>query len=120
MIKLNDYLVDFPVPEGVPATKLSHKEFVDILEDKVLLQWKLQFKKEGFYSSSVTLKEFVDTYVRLEEAEMYKLLTKMIAHAKKDHGETSRDRRGKHHVMSELFHKRHNRPGEHQAGKCKK
>eukprot|EP00957_Ditylum_brightwellii_P175261 13342557-Ditylum_brightwellii.AAC.2 len=38
IIKLNDYLVNFPVLEGVTATKLSCKEVVDILEDGVLLQ----------------------------------------------------------------------------------
>eukprot|EP00957_Ditylum_brightwellii_P125860 9594213-Ditylum_brightwellii.AAC.1 len=41
MIKLNDYLVNFPVPEGMTTTKISHKEFFDILEDGILYQWKL-------------------------------------------------------------------------------
>eukprot|EP00957_Ditylum_brightwellii_P136727 10426532-Ditylum_brightwellii.AAC.1 len=56
IIKLNDYLVNSPVPEGVTATKISHKEFVDILEDDIPYQWKLEFKKEGFYSSFSTIK----------------------------------------------------------------
>eukprot|EP00957_Ditylum_brightwellii_P175462 13358384-Ditylum_brightwellii.AAC.1 len=29
MIKLNDYSVQFPVPDGVTATKISYEEFVD-------------------------------------------------------------------------------------------
>eukprot|EP00957_Ditylum_brightwellii_P019311 1457506-Ditylum_brightwellii.AAC.1 len=60
MIKLHDYLVHFLVPDGVTATKISCKEFVDILEDGILYQWKLEFEKEGFNSRSSTLKEFLD------------------------------------------------------------
>eukprot|EP00957_Ditylum_brightwellii_P081739 6218421-Ditylum_brightwellii.AAC.1 len=58
MIKLNDYLVNFPVPEGVATTKISRKEFVDILEDGIPYQWKLEFKKESFNLSSSKLKCF--------------------------------------------------------------
>eukprot|EP00957_Ditylum_brightwellii_P050962 3865158-Ditylum_brightwellii.AAC.1 len=76
MIKLNDYLVHFPVPDGVTATKISCKEFVDVLEDGIPYQWKLEFEKEGFDSSSSTLKEFLGVCVRLEEAELQKLLRK--------------------------------------------
>eukprot|EP00957_Ditylum_brightwellii_P135011 10294035-Ditylum_brightwellii.AAC.1 len=54
MIKLNDYLEKFPVPDGVMAEKISREEFVDILEDGVLYQWKMEFKKEGFDLSSST------------------------------------------------------------------
>eukprot|EP00957_Ditylum_brightwellii_P137487 10482257-Ditylum_brightwellii.AAC.1 len=60
MIKLNDYLVHFPVLDGVTATKIACKEFVNVLEDGVPCQWKLEFKKEGFDLSSSTLKEFLD------------------------------------------------------------
>eukprot|EP00957_Ditylum_brightwellii_P178464 13594297-Ditylum_brightwellii.AAC.1 len=60
MIKLNDYLVNFPVPDSVTATKISHKEFVDILGDGIPYQWKLDFEKEGFDLSSTMLKEFLD------------------------------------------------------------
>eukprot|EP00957_Ditylum_brightwellii_P048563 3685096-Ditylum_brightwellii.AAC.1 len=31
MIKLNDYLVHFPVLDGVTATKISCEEFIDVL-----------------------------------------------------------------------------------------
>eukprot|EP00957_Ditylum_brightwellii_P155221 11817266-Ditylum_brightwellii.AAC.1 len=67
MIKLNDYLEFFPVPDGVTATKIAHEEFVDILKDRVPYQWKLEFEKEGFDLSSSMLKEFLDMCVRLEE-----------------------------------------------------
>eukprot|EP00957_Ditylum_brightwellii_P198088 15091623-Ditylum_brightwellii.AAC.1 len=38
MIKLNDYLVHFPVPDGVTAMKIYCKEFVDVLEDRIPYQ----------------------------------------------------------------------------------
>eukprot|EP00957_Ditylum_brightwellii_P177980 13556679-Ditylum_brightwellii.AAC.1 len=38
MIKLNDYLAHFPVPDGVTTTKISCKEFVDTLEDGIPYQ----------------------------------------------------------------------------------
>eukprot|EP00957_Ditylum_brightwellii_P188062 14317676-Ditylum_brightwellii.AAC.1 len=60
MIKLNGYLVHFPVPDGVTATKISCKEFINVLEDGILYQQKLEFKKEGFDSSFSTLKELMD------------------------------------------------------------
>eukprot|EP00957_Ditylum_brightwellii_P060493 4593091-Ditylum_brightwellii.AAC.1 len=60
MIKLNGYLVQFLVPDGGSATKLSCKEFVNILEDGILYQWKLEFEKEGFNSICSMLKEFLD------------------------------------------------------------
>eukprot|EP00957_Ditylum_brightwellii_P130347 9943172-Ditylum_brightwellii.AAC.1 len=41
MIKLNDYLVQCLVPDRVTATKISCKEFVDVLEDGIPYQWKL-------------------------------------------------------------------------------
>eukprot|EP00957_Ditylum_brightwellii_P157714 12004372-Ditylum_brightwellii.AAC.1 len=60
MIKLNDYLEFSPVPDGITDTKIACEEFVDVLEDGVLYQWKLEFKKEGFDLSSSTLKDFLD------------------------------------------------------------
>eukprot|EP00957_Ditylum_brightwellii_P073342 5573661-Ditylum_brightwellii.AAC.1 len=83
MIKLNDYLVHFLVPDGVTATKISCKEFVDVLEDRIPHQWKLEFKKKGFDSSSSMLKEFLDMCVHLEEAELQKPLRKIKACTKR-------------------------------------
>eukprot|EP00957_Ditylum_brightwellii_P129686 9892810-Ditylum_brightwellii.AAC.1 len=88
MIKLNDYLESFPVPEGVTTTKIVQEEFVGVLEDGVPYQWKLEFEKEGFDSSSSTLKEFLDVCVRLEEAEVQKPLKKRIACVIKEHDKT--------------------------------
>eukprot|EP00957_Ditylum_brightwellii_P090807 6914687-Ditylum_brightwellii.AAC.1 len=56
-----------------------------MLEDRVPYQWKLEFEKEGIDLSSSTLKESLDMYVRLEEAELQKPLKKKIACAIKEH-----------------------------------
>eukprot|EP00957_Ditylum_brightwellii_P185540 14125884-Ditylum_brightwellii.AAC.1 len=68
--------------------KIAREEFVDILEDRVPYQWKLEFEKEGFDSSSSTLKEFLDICVCLEEAELQNLLKKKIARVIKEHDES--------------------------------
>eukprot|EP00957_Ditylum_brightwellii_P045979 3487926-Ditylum_brightwellii.AAC.1 len=65
--------------------KIAREEFFDVLEDGVLYQWKLEFEKEIFDLSSSTLKEFLDVCVRLEDAELQKLLKKKIACAIKKH-----------------------------------
>eukprot|EP00957_Ditylum_brightwellii_P034494 2615875-Ditylum_brightwellii.AAC.1 len=46
MIELNDYLEKFPVPDKVTAEKISREECVDILEDGIPYQWKMEFEKE--------------------------------------------------------------------------
>eukprot|EP00957_Ditylum_brightwellii_P026545 2007701-Ditylum_brightwellii.AAC.1 len=76
MIKVNDYLVHFPVLDRVTATKISHKDSIDVLEDRIPYQWKLEFDKEGFESMSSMVKEFLAVCVCLEEAELQKLLRK--------------------------------------------
>eukprot|EP00957_Ditylum_brightwellii_P133406 10170988-Ditylum_brightwellii.AAC.1 len=76
---LNDYLVDFSIPEGVTTTKFSSKEFVNVLEDGIPFQWKLEFEKKGFNSSSAMLKAFLDTCMCLEEAKMHNLTATKIA-----------------------------------------
>eukprot|EP00957_Ditylum_brightwellii_P145235 11061671-Ditylum_brightwellii.AAC.1 len=58
-------ILHFPVPDGVTAIKISHEEFVDVLEDRILYQWKLEFKKEGFNLSSSMLKEILGMCVHL-------------------------------------------------------
>eukprot|EP00957_Ditylum_brightwellii_P150228 11440236-Ditylum_brightwellii.AAC.1 len=36
----------FLVPDGVTTTKISREEFINVMEDRILYQWKLKFKKE--------------------------------------------------------------------------
>eukprot|EP00957_Ditylum_brightwellii_P056942 4316271-Ditylum_brightwellii.AAC.1 len=134
MMKLNDYLVHFLVPDGVTATKLndhsvhflvldgvtatkiSCNDFVDVLEDRIPYQWKLEFEKEGFDLSSSILKEFLYMCVRLEEAELQKLLRKTIDCAKKEH---DKDRKRKHQDKPKSCHKRCHGSGKHHQGKKK-
>eukprot|EP00957_Ditylum_brightwellii_P101181 7710872-Ditylum_brightwellii.AAC.1 len=106
MIKLNDYLEFFPVPDNVTAMKIACKEIVNVLEDGVPYQWKLEFKKEEFDSSSSTLKEYLDICVRLEETELQKPLKKKIACMIKKHNNSDRKK-------PKSRHKRH-----HGLGKC--
>eukprot|EP00957_Ditylum_brightwellii_P194262 14795288-Ditylum_brightwellii.AAC.1 len=117
MIKLNCYLVQFLVPDRVTAMKISCKEFVDVLEDGILYQWKLEFRKEGFNLSSSTLKEFLDVCVHLEEAELQKQLRKKVACAEKEHdkeGKRKRQDKPKSH------HERHHGLGKLHQSKQKK
>eukprot|EP00957_Ditylum_brightwellii_P165114 12571421-Ditylum_brightwellii.AAC.1 len=79
------------------ATKISCEEFVDVLEDGIPYQWKLEFKKDRLGSSSSTLKEFLDMCVYLEEAELQKLLRKKIACEEKEH-----DKDGKRKCQDKL------------------
>eukprot|EP00957_Ditylum_brightwellii_P150163 11435091-Ditylum_brightwellii.AAC.1 len=82
---------------------ISCKEFVDILEDGILYQWKLEFEKEGFDSSSSALKEFLDVCVQLEEVELQKLCRKKIACAGKEH---DNDGKRKHQDKPKSHHER--------------
>eukprot|EP00957_Ditylum_brightwellii_P208371 15357070-Ditylum_brightwellii.AAC.1 len=114
MIKLNDYLVHFPVPDGVTATNISGEEFIDILKDRVPYQWKLECEKEGFDSSSSMLKEFLDMCVHLEEAQLQKPLGQKIANARKEHDNNGK---GKYQDKPKLRQKRRHGSGKHHQGK---
>eukprot|EP00957_Ditylum_brightwellii_P069689 5292404-Ditylum_brightwellii.AAC.1 len=97
--------------------KIFCKEFVNVLEDGILYQWKLEFEKERFNSSSSTLKAFLDMCVCLEEAELQKPLKKRIAYAEKEH---DKDGKTKHQDKPKLCHKRCHSLGKHHQGKQKK
>eukprot|EP00957_Ditylum_brightwellii_P188337 14338147-Ditylum_brightwellii.AAC.1 len=118
MIKLNDYLVHLPLPDGVTAAKIAREEFVDMLEDRVPYQWTLEFEKEVFNSSSSTLKDFLGVRVRLEEAELQKPLKKKIARAMKEHDNS--DRKRKHQEKPKLHHERCHGLGKRHQSKLKK
>eukprot|EP00957_Ditylum_brightwellii_P142169 10831719-Ditylum_brightwellii.AAC.1 len=118
MIKLNDYLVHFPALDGVTATKIACKEFVNVLKDRNMYQWILEFEKEGFNLSSSTLKEFLDMCVCLEDAELQKPLKKKIACAITEHDDL--DGKRKRQEKPKLHHERcHGLSKRHQS-KCKK
>eukprot|EP00957_Ditylum_brightwellii_P041909 3174290-Ditylum_brightwellii.AAC.1 len=117
MIKLNDYLDFPPVPDGVTATKIAREEFVDVLEDRVPCQWKLEFKKEGFDLSSFTLKEFLDICIRLEEAELQKPLKKKIARVIKEYDDLDDKKSKLHHKTHQGQSKCYERHILHQQSK---
>eukprot|EP00957_Ditylum_brightwellii_P029940 2266144-Ditylum_brightwellii.AAC.1 len=77
------------VKDGPAFTKCL-AAYVDILEDRIPYQWKLEFEKKGLYSSSSTLKEFLDVCVHIKEAELQKPLRKMIACTKRSMTKTER------------------------------
>eukprot|EP00957_Ditylum_brightwellii_P002979 228075-Ditylum_brightwellii.AAC.1 len=122
MIKLNNYLEFFPVPDSTTTMKIPREEFVDVLEDRVLYQWKLEFKKERFDLSSSTLKEFLDVCVHLEEAEMQKLLKKKTACAIKEHDNSDGKKPKLRHKSLHGLSKRYEKclQNKHYGGKHKK
>eukprot|EP00957_Ditylum_brightwellii_P186993 14241216-Ditylum_brightwellii.AAC.1 len=106
MIKLNDYLEFFPVQDSVTATKIACEEFVDVLEDRVLYQWKLEFKKE-------------------KEAELQKPLKKKIARAIKENDNLDNKKNKSHHETHQGQSKCYGRrilrqQSKHHGGKCRK
>eukprot|EP00957_Ditylum_brightwellii_P103476 7884518-Ditylum_brightwellii.AAC.1 len=66
VVKLNNYLTEFPTPTGVEAKKLEPKELLEVLENRIPTTWKFQMDKEGFDASSSTLKDFMETCIRYE------------------------------------------------------
>eukprot|EP00957_Ditylum_brightwellii_P080194 6099330-Ditylum_brightwellii.AAC.1 len=99
MIKINDYLVHFPVPDGMTTTRVSCEEFIDILENGIPYQWKLEFKKEGPRRSRVA-----------------KTTWEKDSSCKKEHND---NRKGKQQDKSKLHHERHHSLGKCHAGKHK-
>eukprot|EP00957_Ditylum_brightwellii_P071687 5449925-Ditylum_brightwellii.AAC.1 len=104
MIKLNDYLELFPIPDSITATKIAREEFINVLED-------------GVPYHSFTLKEFLDVCVRLE-AELLKPLKKKIARAIKEHDDLGGKR--KRHKKPKSHHKRRHALDKRHQRKCKK
>eukprot|EP00957_Ditylum_brightwellii_P208046 15355630-Ditylum_brightwellii.AAC.1 len=69
VVKLNNYLTEFPTPTGVEAKKLEPEELLEILENRIPTTWKFQIDKEGFNASSSMPKAFTETYVCSKECE---------------------------------------------------
>eukprot|EP00957_Ditylum_brightwellii_P166833 12698203-Ditylum_brightwellii.AAC.1 len=91
---------------------------MDVLEDGVPYQWKLEFEKERFDSSSSTLKEFLDVCIHLEETKLQKPLKKRIARAIKEQDESDDKKLTKpRHKKREGQTKRYGRCILHQQSK---
>eukprot|EP00957_Ditylum_brightwellii_P061227 4646148-Ditylum_brightwellii.AAC.1 len=67
VIKLNNYLTEFPKPTGIVTKKLEDEEIVEGLKNRIPTSWKFQMEKEGFGASSSTIKNFMETCVCYEE-----------------------------------------------------
>eukprot|EP00957_Ditylum_brightwellii_P166140 12648785-Ditylum_brightwellii.AAC.2 len=69
VVKLKDYLIEFPTPTGIKARKLEMEEILEVLENGIPTSWKFQMDKEGFDTSSSMLKEFMETCVCYKECK---------------------------------------------------
>eukprot|EP00957_Ditylum_brightwellii_P179578 13679769-Ditylum_brightwellii.AAC.1 len=57
------------MPPRVVPRKLYCKEILEVLENGTPTLWKFKMDKEGFATSSSTIKEFTEICVRYEECE---------------------------------------------------
>eukprot|EP00957_Ditylum_brightwellii_P040042 3030333-Ditylum_brightwellii.AAC.2 len=108
VVKLNDYLTEFPMPMGVKAKKLEQEELLEVLENRIPTSWTFQTDKEGFDASSSTLKDFTKTCVYYEECEPKMMKKKSAAH--KSHSKREGKRKAKHKVSEKTYHKRGQAP----------
>eukprot|EP00957_Ditylum_brightwellii_P001254 98131-Ditylum_brightwellii.AAC.2 len=42
VIRLNNYLMEFPTPTGIVAKKLEDEEILEVLENRIPTSWKFQ------------------------------------------------------------------------------
>eukprot|EP00957_Ditylum_brightwellii_P090997 6928726-Ditylum_brightwellii.AAC.2 len=56
VVKLNNYLTEFPTLTANEARKLEMEEILEVLENRIPTSWKFQMDKEGFNVSSSALK----------------------------------------------------------------
>eukprot|EP00957_Ditylum_brightwellii_P037775 2856908-Ditylum_brightwellii.AAC.1 len=69
VVKLNNYLTEFPTSTDIEARKLEQEELLEFLENRIPTSWKFQMDKEGFNKSSSRLKEFTKTCVYYKECK---------------------------------------------------
>eukprot|EP00957_Ditylum_brightwellii_P181540 13828186-Ditylum_brightwellii.AAC.1 len=67
VVKLNNYLMEFPTPVGVKTKKLEQEELPEVLENIIPTLWTFQMDKEGFNASSSAVKDFTETCVCSKE-----------------------------------------------------
>eukprot|EP00957_Ditylum_brightwellii_P171664 13069271-Ditylum_brightwellii.AAC.1 len=46
VVKLNNYMTEFPTPTGIEARKLEMEEILEVLENRIPTSWKFQMDKE--------------------------------------------------------------------------
>eukprot|EP00957_Ditylum_brightwellii_P042363 3207548-Ditylum_brightwellii.AAC.1 len=62
VVKLNNYLMEFPTSTGVKARKSEQEELLEVVEQGIPTLWTFQMEKEGMDASSSILKYFTKTY----------------------------------------------------------
>eukprot|EP00957_Ditylum_brightwellii_P058502 4436295-Ditylum_brightwellii.AAC.1 len=69
VIKLNNYLTEFPMLSRVKAKKMDQEEILEVLEIGIPTSWKFQMDKEGVDKSSSTVKEFTKICICYKECK---------------------------------------------------
>eukprot|EP00957_Ditylum_brightwellii_P024400 1842166-Ditylum_brightwellii.AAC.1 len=101
VIKLNNYLTEFPTLTGIEANKLEDEEILDVLENRIPTFWLFQMDKEGFDASSSTIKRFMETCVCYEEYKPKE--TKENSAACKSHSERGGKHKAKHKATKKAY-----------------
>ena len=68
VLKLNEYLKEFPTVKGIKETKLQESDIMEILEYGVPAQYRREFTVQGFDPLTQGLKKFLEFCSRLSHA----------------------------------------------------
>eukprot|EP00957_Ditylum_brightwellii_P020424 1539947-Ditylum_brightwellii.AAC.1 len=79
VMKLNNYLTEFPMSPGVVPRKMDQEEMLEVLDNGILTGGEFQMDKEGFDSSSGTIRYFIKTCVYYEKCDPTMPETKVAA-----------------------------------------
>eukprot|EP00957_Ditylum_brightwellii_P064361 4884931-Ditylum_brightwellii.AAC.1 len=102
VVKLNNYLTEFPMHTGVEAKKLEQEELLEVLENRIPITWRFKMDKEGFGVSSSTLKDFTKTYIHYKECKLK--VTEKTNTAHKSHSERGGKRKAKRKASKKAYH----------------
>ena len=69
--EMNEYLVLFPVINGVIPTPLTHRDLMDVLDYFLPERWRQEMTCQNFQPTEETLKLFVEYCTRLELYEKF-------------------------------------------------
>eukprot|EP00957_Ditylum_brightwellii_P035988 2726637-Ditylum_brightwellii.AAC.1 len=90
------------MPTGVEATALEQEELLEVLENRIPTIWKFQVDKEGFNSSSSTLKDLTETCAHFEECKPK--VTEKTSAACKSHSERGGKCEAKRKASKKAYH----------------
>ena len=80
VVKLNNYLMEFPTPTGVKARKLEPEELLDVLENGIPTTWTFQMDKERFQCKLQHAQFFMETCVCYKECKPKETKESSAAH----------------------------------------